>query len=424
MRQWLRISAWMCAFVTAPILVAAQQISIAAAVNDTIITTADVRDRVDIMRAFSNAPDTPAATRTLTRQALRALMNEALQNEEAKRLSIKVSDAEVDEAIARIEQARGREPGSLRAFLKETGLPEDAFTQQLRTQAAWRKVVQRRLRRNVTITDEEIGRAQQVAANQAGAPHVRIAAIAIPITEEGGIDKAAAYARTIRERLVEGESFETVARALAGQRDVRLNPSIWVPEERLEPSIANVMRALQVGQVTEPLRSLNTFQIVQLQDRRFIKPVAPETEIAVKQITVVPQPDALDLNPGTMMRTAELIREAPGSCVRDDIGNPDATSVDVQVRFLRTQMKEIAPPLLPTVSALNVGEVSAPFISEEGIQMLLLCEKIAPAIALPDKKIIRDELFAKKIELEAEKHLRNLKRDAFIDVKLDAGVVL
>jgi hypothetical protein len=30
---------------------------------------------------------------------------------------------------------------------------------------------------------------------------------------------------------------------------------------------------------------------------------------------------------------------------------------------------------------------------------------------------VEQKLFAEKIELEAEKHLRNLKRDAFIEIK-------
>jgi peptidyl-prolyl cis-trans isomerase SurA len=69
------------------------------------------------------------------------------------------------------------------------------------------------------------------------------------------------------------------------------------------------------------------------------------------------------------------------------------------------------------VGTLNVTEVSEPFATKQGIQMLMLCEKIEPASALPDRKQVERKLFAEKIELEAEKHLRNLKRDAFIEIK-------
>jgi peptidyl-prolyl cis-trans isomerase SurA len=37
--------------------------------------------------------------------------------------------------------------------------------------------------------------------------------------------------------------------------------------------------------------------------------------------------------------------------------------------------------------------------------------------ALPDREQIRQVIFRQKLELEAEKHLRNLRREAFIEVR-------
>ena len=49
----------------------------------------------------------------------------------------------------------------------------------------------------------------------------------------------------------------------------------------------------------------------------------------------------------------------------------------------------------------------------------MLCERTEPASKLPNADVVRQRLFGEKMELEAQKLLRNLRRDAFIDIKSD-----
>jgi peptidyl-prolyl cis-trans isomerase SurA len=414
--RWRYVIGLSLALVSAPVL--AEKIEIAAIVNDTIITTLDVVDRRDLMLALSGQQPVPQIVRQFTAQSLQALINESLQAEEAKRLSIKVDKKEIAEAIASIEQGRGRPPGSLKTFITENKLSYASLETQLRTQISWSKVVSKRLRRNVTVADEEILRAQQAMANSPGVPQVQIAAISLPIRDAKAEPEVAKLAREIRGRLVNGEAFSAVAQSMVGRSDVRLNPSVWVPEEKLEPSLLAVIQNLEPGQVTEPLRSLNTYQIVYLADRRVIKPAPPSTEIALKQITLSLDKAAPVQEVDTLMNIAQEVRKHPGDCVRKGIaGIQDFEGLKIDVVYLRTKLGEISDELLPLVGTLNVTEVSEPFATKQGIQMLMLCEKIEPASALPDRKQVEQKLFAEKIELEAEKHLRNLKRDAFIEIK-------
>lgn len=398
----------------------AQKLEIAAVVNDTVITSLDLVERRDIMLAMSGMPPSEPLVRRMTAQALQTLINEALQQEEIKRLSIEVDKKEIREALRSIEQSRGRPKGSLRKFMQENKLSLASMEAQIKTQIGWNKVVTRRLRRNVNVADEDVLRAQQALANAPGVPQVQIAAISLPIPNEKEEPKTAAFAREIRARLASGEAFLDVARSLSGRPDVRLNPSIWVPEEKLEPAMLAVIGTLKAGQVTEPLRSMNTYQIVQLQDRRVVKPVAPNTEIALKQIqlSLDEKTDAREVD--TLMSIAQEVRKHPGDCNQRGIaGIQDFEGLKIDVSYLRTKLGDVSEELLPIVSILNVSEVSEPFATKEGMQMLMLCEKIEPSVSLPDKEQVKQKLFAEKMELEAEKHLRNLKRDAFIDIKLD-----
>ena len=65
-------------------------------------------------------------------------------------------------------------------------------------------------------------------------------------------------------------------------------------------------------------------------------------------------------------------------------------------------------------------------MSPEGISLFMLCERTdeaAPAAAPAAKDApgsddaIRETIFAEKLQLEAQKYMRNLRRDAFIEVR-------
>lgn len=392
---------------------------IAAIVNDTIITTGDLAEREQLMTAMAGAAGNvpPQVLRRIKSQALQQLVNEALQGEEAKRLSIEISDKELDSAIADLEKARGRPPGSLRGFLKKNGIPERTMESQMRTQLAWNKVVTQRLRRDVTISEDEIARAQYAELNSPGILHYNIAAISVPVANKADEKRASALVKEILGKIASGAPFESVAREYAVRKDVSLNPSIWIAEDKLEPPIAAALRGLKPGQVTRPLRSLRTFQIVQYRDRREIKPLPAETELVLKD-TLFALDGKKPANVEALFSAAQDLRKQPNVCASEGVtGVPPAIASSVQSKFVFGQLGKLSPDIIPLIALLGVGETSEPIASPQGLRLISLCEKIEPATALAAREDVQQKLFGEKIELEAVKHMRNLRRDAFIEIK-------
>jgi len=147
---------------------AEEAVSIAAIVNDEVITTLDVNERRALVITTTGITKSPQVEKRLTPQIIQTLINEKLQLQEAKRLSITVNDKEIEAAIAAIEKDRNRPPGSLKAFLEKQNVPIRALEYQLRAQISWGKVVARKLRREVTISEDEIVRAQQAVGAAGG----------------------------------------------------------------------------------------------------------------------------------------------------------------------------------------------------------------------------------------------------------------
>ncbi len=396
----------------------AETISIAAVVNDEVITSLGVNERMALVMATTGLSNSEEVRARLAPQITETLISETLQLQEAKRLSIRISDKEIEAAIARIEQERKRPPGSLEAFLKERGVPLRALNHQLRAQLAWNKVVLRKLRRSVVISEEEILRAQQAEAT-VGEEQVRIAAISLAIPSPQQEPRVSALAKELQQQLAEGADFNALAAQLSGQAGVKLNPSVWVPERALEPSLAQALRGLKPGEITTPLRSLNSYQIIQLLDRETVKPTSGDTEVAIKEILLPLAGKKIAAREvDALIEIAGEIRKNPGSCEEASVAGIEGVDpASLKIQMVRTRLNRMSPELRIIVERLGVGEVSEPLASQDGVRLLMICEKITLPLGLPEREKIREQLYSEKLELEANKLLRNLRRDAFIDIR-------
>lgn len=391
----------------------AERVGIAAIVNDDIITTNDVIERRDLLLESNRIPPTPQNLARFTPRVIESLIDETLQMQEAKRLSIAVKPEEVDAAIRQMEESRRAPAGTLRASLTQQGLSVRSLEDQLRAQIAWNKVVQRKLRREVSIAQDEVARAQAAAAADPGVPEVRIAAISVIVADPAQEAAQAALAQSLGEQLQAGVDMGQLAVQLADRKDVRISPPGWVEEEKLQPAMQQAIRGLQPGQTTPPLKSLNTYQIIQLMERRVAKQLPDRTEVMVKEI-VLPLPSQPTKQAMLQLRDAAMQLQAnPGTCLDTTLPTPSA-----RASFMRVTLNRMPGELRSLVSNLGVGETSQPMLGEDAVRLFMLCERIEPAQGnMPPAAEVRRKLYNEKIELEAQKHLRNLKRDAFIEIK-------
>lgn len=411
---WFRCSVLLWLLTGAAALPAsAARISIAAVVGDDVITTRDVNERRDLVMASSGIPPTIENQQKLAPRILQILIDETLQLQEAKRNSITITDDEIAKAIDGMgNSASTNEP--LREFIRKQGLSLRSLENQVRAQTAWGKVVQRKLRRNVSVSQDEITRAVQAEAAAPGEVELRLSAIEIAIAD-GKEDAAQKLTEDILLQLKSGSDMPNVAAQYIRQPEVKFTPSGWVAEQKLPMVIQQALRDLKEGDITPPMRSPNSLQVLQLLERKTVAKEDEATEYAVKQITIqVPKAkhkESLADVHGVVSR----LRRDPGSCMSDAI---PAVNLPTEVRFARMRFGEMSEQQRAVVRRLDVGDVSDPLLGPDVVRLIVMCEKIESAGSdKSDSERIRQQLFAEKIELEAQKLMRNLRRDAFIDIK-------
>ncbi len=113
---------------------------------------------------------------------------------------------------------------------------------------------------------------------------------------------------------------------------------------------------------------------------------------------------------------AENLRNRFESC---KMGLPLARSLrDVAVREPITKSSADLPePFRDLLAKLEVGRLSSPDVTSQGLQMYALCEKKENTADSPAKREIREKIFSTRYEAESKKFLEEIRRSAMIEYK-------
>jgi peptidyl-prolyl cis-trans isomerase SurA len=391
----------------------AASVGIAAVVGDDVITTTDVAARRALILATAGVEPTEENQKKITPRIVQSLIDETLQLQEAKRQSLVVTDEELSKAIDALA-ARGNDKQNIREFVKARGLSMDSLASQMRAQLAWTKVVQRKLRRNVVVTQEEVQRAQKAEASAAES-QIRIQALEVTIPNEEQEAALSTLAESMAGDLKAGAQMSDIAIRYVKQPHVKFSQPTWVPEQNLPPVLQQALRNVKPGEYTPPMRAGNVIQILQVMERKATAKLDDATEYAIKQL-VIDVPKTRDkASLAKLSAVAATLQADYGGCERETIPNVE---LPAKANFTRLRVGEMSQQQRSILSNLDVGDVSEPLMGPDALRLVVVCEKTEPSAgSLPDAEVIRKKLFADKIELEAQKHLRNLRRDAYIDVK-------
>ncbi|MBM3629257.1 MAG: peptidylprolyl isomerase, partial [Alphaproteobacteria bacterium] len=129
---------------------------IVAVVNDEIISAHDVETRSVLTMVTAGIGNNPDIRKRIAPQVLRALIDERIQLQEARRSGVTVTDKDVADAIDRIERNNRMRSGDLEKALAQAGVSIPALQAQIRALISWQKLVSRKLRPQVQISEDEV----------------------------------------------------------------------------------------------------------------------------------------------------------------------------------------------------------------------------------------------------------------------------
>lgn len=393
----------------------AQSLRIAAVVNDDVISVYDVNERIRLILFSTNIPDTPESRRQIGPQVVRALVDERLEMQEAKRLNISIEQSEYDDAFARLEAQNHLPPGKLSEYLKSNGINPSTLEEQIRAGLTWARVVRRRAANFANVTPDEINEAiGRITANMSK-PSNLLAEIFLAVDAPEDETTVHANIERLRDQLKAGAGFIPLARQFSQSATAQQGGDLgWVPEGQLDPEIDEAVAHLRPGELSEPIRTTGGYYLILLRDHR-AAPSAGQTRVKVSRLML---PVANAAAERTAVDAARRIGQSARSC-EDFARVAQQTSPTAVVTSGEAGLSDMAPDLRQVVSGLSVGQASGPLPAPGGIQVLMVCERHdGEGAKPPSREEVERMLQGEKLEQFARRLLRDLRQSAFVDIRV------
>lgn len=396
-----------------------QGLRVVARVNDDAITDFDLSQRVLFAIKTSGLQDSPDLRQRMAPQMLRQMIDERLQVQDSKKLGVKPSEAEIQNRYTEIERAAGLGRGQFRQYLQSVGISPDIASQQIEAQIAWAKIIRRKVRSQVDVSEAEIDDAMSRMRSNVGKTETRVAEIFVPVDRADSVDEGKRSADRIMEQLRRGAPFAAVAQQFSQGASASAGGDLgWVLPGALDPSLDAAIERVQPRTFSEPVRSGSGWHILYVVDRRPFAAARPDdVKLNLVQMTL-----ALPSNASpdeTSRATAEAQKAMSGVRQCSDLHaqsrqikgstSGDLNGVRVGDLAANAQMYEQLP-------RLPVGGTAGPFRVAEGLQVVALCSK-SGGDGLPTRDAISQQLLIQKLDSAGRRYMRDLRRQATIDIK-------
>jgi peptidyl-prolyl cis-trans isomerase SurA len=139
-------------------------------------------------------------------------------------------------------------------------------------------------------------------------------------------------------------------------------------------------------------------------------------EYQLRPILFIVPPGSSQLVLDSRKREAEQLRARFDNC---DSGLNFARALrDVAVRDLIVKSSaDLAPEMRKLLDEVEVGHLTSPDTTPQGVQMFALCAKKANKLDSASTKEVRDQMFAQEFQAKSKRYLAELRKEAMIEVK-------
>jgi peptidyl-prolyl cis-trans isomerase SurA len=411
--------------------------SVVATVNDESISDFEVRQRVGLYLALQGggitlAQLTPEQKTRIRGQILEVLEAEKLQLQEAVKKKITVSPVEVDRRLNGMIQDYHFTMDQLRENLKRAGASEEALRGQITASIAWQKAVQDEYGDQVTITPDMVSAELQRYAEGANKPHYHVLEIFLPVDNPEQNEKVKKDAEEVERQLHSGAPFPVVARQFSQHPTAATGGDMgWINDGQLAPELNSAIGKMEVGAISDPIRSTGGWYVIGLRERQEplgtkieqapTGPTGPAGTLPLARLLFPVNPRAPKAELEQIMKVAEQIHDRYAGCAQLDTLHKQMNGT-VYMELGDAKLADLAPQIQDGLKTTHPGEAAAPFMSDAGIELIGRCDKrieVKTAYVMPTKQQVEDQLFQNQISTLARRYLRDLKREANIQVRDD-----
>jgi len=398
---------------------------IVAIVNDGIVLTSELDTEVALIVERLEQQGTPIPDMSaLVPQVLERLVVQRIQLQRAERLGIQIPDEALNMALANIAERNGMTLSEMPAMLAKQGIDYNSYREEMREQLAVEQLRQRDVIARINVTPRELDeylerqKGRGTANEEYKLSHILISISATASSDD--IDVAEMRISDIYAKAEAGERFAELAVAYSsGQNALEGGDLGWRKGSELPTLFADVVPGLQVGQISEPIRSASGFHLVRLDAKRGAEPIM-EDQILARHILITTN-EVLDdysaeqklleirqqiIDGDDFAAVATAVSEDPGSAIEGgELGWQGPGT--------------FVPEFQAVCEELEIDEISQPFKSPFGWHIVQVLDRRTYDMT---EEVERQQAIMairnSKLEEETELWARRLRDQAFVEYRL------
>lgn len=392
--------------------------TIAAVVNDEVISVRDLQNRIDLVVATSNIGNTPEARQKITPEVLRMLIDERLKRQEATRLNITVTPQDMEQGLGDIAQQLNIPASKIPEYLQARGAAMPALLSQLESEIAWIKAIGKLASDRSSISEEEVAEEIKRLELTAGGNEYHMAEIFLPIEDDAGEAQAMDLANRIVNESRSGASFAQLARSFSQSSSAEEGGDLgWVRQGQLGPRLDAVMQNLRNGEISPPIRTETGVYILQLTERRTAPGIGlGPTAVRLSQMTLPLAVPATQAQVDEQLLKARDLRGTVSDCAAFTARGKEI-GASVSGDLGRIDLDKLPPQIRQIIAPLSVGQVSEPIRTADGVVVLMLCERENMQVSQELRASVQRRLFEQRMSAISRQTMRDLRRTALLDIR-------
>ncbi len=403
---------------------------IVAVVDEDVILQSELDRAVsNVLSQYANRSDQLPPRPILERQVLERLVLSKLQVSRAEGSGIRVSDEQVDDAVAGIAKQNNVTLDQMGAKLAQDGMTLSSLRDSVHDEIEMQQLKQSFARSRISVSEGEVDAALATKASNTEY-HLAHILVALP---EGATPQQIAVGQqkieSIKAQLDQGKiDFAAAAVRYSDSPNALEGGNLgWRDLSQVPPTFAQAIQTLQPGQFFGPIRGPSGFQLIQMIESRNASAAGGGTitQYQARHILIATPSDQdgdgqVDAAAKAKIATlrARIAGGADFATVAKENSDDDNTAKDGGELGWFAQ-DAFGVDFGAQVAALQDGQVSEPFHTQAGWHIVER-EGIRQTSSADDnrRQQVRESIGQRKLDEQWERYLREMRGEAYVDIRL------
>jgi len=397
---------------------------VVAIVDEDVVLESEVQRRLATIYAQIQQSGTqPPPQEIIVQQVLERLISERLQLNMGYSAGIRITDAELNDAMARIAKSNQLTMEQYAEQIHATGSTLSNVREEIRNEMILMRVQQGQVMRRIRISNQEL---DNFLNSEEGrfmtSPDVNVGHILLPVPSGKNTDEVNAIlqrAQGILDQANSGTDFRQLAIANSADQTALQGGDLgWRKMAQLPGVFIEAVEKLEIDQVSEPIRSDAGYHLIKLYERKGGGEQLVEQHFA-RHILIKPnqiRDEATVVSQLTELRERIKAGEDFALLTKEFSEDPGSALNGGELGWSTPGM--FVPEFEQTMGSIELNEVSAPFLSQFGWHILQVTERRNQDFS---ENITRNRaqnlLRQRKYEEELQVWLQEIRDEAFVEIK-------